>query len=309
MQEAKQELLLLKKQTHSDINQDRVDQLLEAIYEYEEIIIDIENLKCKEDAENIINELKGLHKIFEEFESLANIVATSARAIAEKVDNLRKCNNEFSGRIRVLEEYAPKCTKCDHKLIIREGKGTYFWGCPNFPDCWGKRWLTKEEEIWIYEGIKPVVEVQDIDDETSTLVSGDLSQRDIILMLSQGINPISGEILPDDSFINHHKVLRALYAAVDALETGKQVPVDTEDLSLDDIGKEIFEALREWRKEVSKEKNLSAFIIAENKPLKRVAKEKPVQLNDLQKIKGFGDFRVTEYGEDIIDIVRYFSET
>jgi len=30
-------------------------------------------------------------------------------------------------------------------MVLREGGGTFFWGCRTFPTCWGKRYLTKDE--------------------------------------------------------------------------------------------------------------------------------------------------------------------
>lgn len=107
MIEAKNELLILQRKLSSDIEHDKINQLLDAISEHEAIIEDIQSLICKEDAENIINELKSLHKLFEEFETLANIIATSARKVDQKIGNLRKCkdNSLPPPSITKYEEY------------------------------------------------------------------------------------------------------------------------------------------------------------------------------------------------------------
>ena len=307
MIEAKKELMELKSKFLTSLDNKRIENLLDAIDAYELIVSDIETLVCKEVAENIIDELKELHLLFREFDILEEIISTTARMVDQKMGNLRNCNNEIEERIRILEQHPPGCTKCSHNLIIREGKGSYFWGCPDFPDCWGKKFLTKEEEVWIYKGIKSKTNPEEIEDNT---VNDCISYRDIIMQLSQGINPITGEVLDDDNFINNPKVIRALYAAVDAMDnnTGRGNEIDDEDLSLSSLEQELFEALREWRIEISKEKNLSAFIIVENKPLIRVSKTRPTSIEELKNIKGFGDYRVTEYGNDIIDIVKIFTE-
>jgi len=30
-------------------------------------------------------------------------------------------------------------------MVLREGNGSYFWGCERFPECWGKKLLRKDE--------------------------------------------------------------------------------------------------------------------------------------------------------------------
>ena len=42
--------------------------------------------------------------------------------------------------------------------------------------------------------------------------------REIVELLAQGIDPETGEVLQDDSAINHPRVVRALFAAAKALE-------------------------------------------------------------------------------------------
>lgn len=309
MIEAKKELMELKSKSLTFLDNKKIENLLDAIDAYEHIVSDIETLVCKEVAENIIDELKELHLLFREFNILAEIIATTARMVDQKVGNLRNCNNEVESRVRVLEQHPPSCTKCNHNLTIREGKGTYFWGCPDFPNCWGKRFLTKEEQSWIYDGIKPKPDTEkppnDIGEDEPKIDS----TIDIIMKLSQGVDPVTGEVLAEDSFINNPKVIRALFVAIAALEFKaiNNVP-DSEDLSLNPDEDLLYEALREWRAEMSKEKQLSPFIIVENKPLIRVSKIRPTSLEELKNIKGFGDYRVTEYGNSIIDIIKFFTK-
>jgi hypothetical protein len=49
--------------------------------------------------------------------------------------------------IASLDAAAPACTlrDCGAKMTIREGNGEFFWGCTKFPDCWGKRQLSRNE--------------------------------------------------------------------------------------------------------------------------------------------------------------------
>ena len=46
--------------------------------------------------------------------------------------------------------------------------------------------------------------------------------KEIISALAEGIDPITGEVLPDDSVCNKGEVVRAFYAVLDSLEIQKQ---------------------------------------------------------------------------------------
>lgn len=305
MIDAKNKLKEFKNKSGSPLYNINVDELLDAIDAYDILISDIQELHCKETALNIIEELNEINNLFIDCEGLSKIIATSKRHVEQLLPNLSTCGgSEVDKRIKILEQHAPQCTKCSNKLIIRQGNGTFFWGCRDFPDCWGKRWLTKEEEAWIYYGIREEDNVEVLnshrDDKNNSILG---SGREVIEMLAKGINPLTGEILSEDSFINNHIVVRALHEAVQSMNI--ELPSD-EDLSLYEDEKKLFEILKKWRLELCQEKNVPAFVIIENKPLIRVSKTKPNTIEELKNIKGFGDVRISEYGEDIINIVRDF---
>jgi hypothetical protein len=54
-------------------------------------------------------------------------------------------SNALRNGINALNTNKPKCKKCGAGMVLREGNGTFFWGCPTFPKCWGRKWLTKDE--------------------------------------------------------------------------------------------------------------------------------------------------------------------
>lgn len=76
-----------------------------------------------------------------------------------------------------------------------------------------------------------------------------------------------------------------------------------EDLQLDSIEMEIYEALSEWRNHKANEENLAPFIIARNSWLKQIIKMRPKSNKELYGIKGFGERRVNKYGKEIIAII------
>ncbi|AZI20527.1 HRDC domain-containing protein [Chryseobacterium taklimakanense] len=75
---------------------------------------------------------------------------------------------------------------------------------------------------------------------------------------------------------------------------------DTE-LSSDEV--KILDSLRLWRNEKAKEQNLPSYFIATNKELVSIAKFKPVKVEELKEIKGFGKHKIENYGEEIIEIL------
>ena len=76
-----------------------------------------------------------------------------------------------------------------------------------------------------------------------------------------------------------------------------------EDLKLDSIESEIYDALIEWRNHKANEENLAPFIIARNSWLKQIIKMRPKSNKDLYSIKGFGQRRVNKYGKEIVAII------
>ena len=74
-----------------------------------------------------------------------------------------------------------------------------------------------------------------------------------------------------------------------------------EDLSQDEI--KIMDSLKLWRSEKAKEKSLPVYLIATNKELFSIAKYKPAKKEELLDIKGFGKYKIENYGEEIIEIL------
>lgn len=76
---------------------------------------------------------------------------------------------------------------------------------------------------------------------------------------------------------------------------------EQEQLNPDEI--KILDSLKLWRSEKAKEKSLPVYFIATNKELLSIAKYKPLKKEELLDIKGFGKFKIENYGEEIIGIL------
>ena len=66
---------------------------------------------------------------------------------------------------------------------------------------------------------------------------------------------------------------------------------------------ELFERLREWRKERAGEEKVPAFVVFTDATLQLIAEHKPRTPADLLRINGIGRAKVERYGEDVLTVV------
>lgn len=63
-------------------------------------------------------------------------------------------------------------------------------------------------------------------------------------------------------------------------------------------------SLKNWRSEKSNKLGLPQYMICHNSELMTIAKIKPETVDELKKIKGFGEQKISRYGTDIISLLR-----
>ncbi|MCA9350033.1 AAA family ATPase, partial [Candidatus Saccharibacteria bacterium] len=80
-----------------------------------------------------------------------------------------------------------------------------------------------------------------------------------------------------------------------------------EEKLLDSYNPELFESLRVWRTKQARTKEVPAYIILSDNTLKLIAATNPKSLEELSKIKGIGEQKLTEYGEEILMITVDYS--
>lgn len=80
--------------------------------------------------------------------------------------------------------------------------------------------------------------------------------------------------------------------------SGKSAP------SADD---ELFEILRELRKDLAHRENVPAYRILSDKVLSEIAKQKPTSLEELAEIPGIGNFKLRKYGEILVQEICRFA--
>ncbi len=68
--------------------------------------------------------------------------------------------------------------------------------------------------------------------------------------------------------------------------------------------KKTYEALKTWRNNKAAELNLKQYMISHNSELMNIALHKPKTIEDLKKIKGFGEVKTAKFGQDIIAVLK-----
>ena len=91
--------------------------------------------------------------------------------------------------------------------------------------------------------------------------------------------------------------------AVAVLEADKK-PKDKVSIKDDNLkGNLLYKRLLAWRSIKADELDTDLYMVVPTKVLKAIAKETPVSLIDLKRVKGMGDKKVAQFGAEIIDIV------
>lgn len=78
------------------------------------------------------------------------------------------------------------------------------------------------------------------------------------------------------------------------------------DIELTDPEQKIFEAFKIWRQTKANDLNLPAYMICNNSELISLVKTRPDSIDQLVKIKGFGDQKIAKFGDEIIALLNSF---
>lgn len=96
------------------------------------------------------------------------------------------------------------------------------------------------------------------------------------------------------------------WSAVVFYELKKSDSKPTEVIELNEQENEIFTALKQWRNDLAQKLGWSAFRICHNSHLISIVKSKPQNLDELKTVKGFGESRTLNYGDDILSVLNAF---
>ena len=123
--------------------------------------------------------------------------------------------------------------------------------------------------------------------------------KEIVSALAEGIDPTTGEILPEDSVCNKGEVVRAFYAILNSFEEDKEVR-KTNKKEPDDYDVDLYNRLKLVRNKIAEEKGVMPFRILPNYPLMHMAAQKPLTNEEFLKIYGVGKYTTKQYANEFI---------
>ena len=74
------------------------------------------------------------------------------------------------------------------------------------------------------------------------------------------------------------------------------------------VDRELNDYLREWRRNIAKEKGIPPFVVLHDSALEDLCLVEPLNLQELRRVSGFGEKRVEMYGKQILEALRRFRE-
>ena len=80
-------------------------------------------------------------------------------------------------------------------------------------------------------------------------------------------------------------------------------PDQIEEKDLTEEEKVVFETLKLWSQHKAEELQVLNFLVCHNSELMRLARDKPRSLEELSRIRGFGDRKIARFGEEIIAVL------
>jgi superfamily II DNA helicase RecQ len=93
------------------------------------------------------------------------------------------------------------------------------------------------------------------------------------------------------------------WSAVVFFEPKKESKSAVNEIELTFEEKKIYFALKKWRSDKAQQLLLPHYMICHNSELVSIAIQKPQTLEDFKKIKGFGENKIANYGDDIISLL------
>ena len=124
---------------NSDLFSDEDIKLIKIIDNIKDLAEDIEYCKSKECIDTLISDFHDITSEIEKDENISKRIQTYIRQCLEKKHLLpsEMVANENRREIQSFGQ-PPHCPKCNKLLVLRDGSRGYFWGCIDFPRCWGK---------------------------------------------------------------------------------------------------------------------------------------------------------------------------
>ena len=78
--------------------------------------------------------------------------------------------------------------------------------------------------------------------------------------------------------------------------------------SWDGVDRELFDALREWRRRQASERQIAPFIVMGDATLRDLARARPTSLHRLREIHGIGEKKCADYGAELLAVIAAYCD-
>lgn len=130
--------------------------------------------------------------------------------------------------------------------------------------------------------------------------------KEIVSALAEGIDPTTGEILPENSVYNKGEVVRALYAVLNACNS-KDTVEKRRSKEPTNYDVELYERLRVLRNRIAEESDLRPFRVFANISLMHMAAQMPTTPEEFLKIYGVGKYTSKQYGSKFLAVINDYT--
>lgn len=133
-----------------------------------------------------------------------------------------------------------------------------------------------------------------------SFLSEDIDYQEILLLIDE---LVVKEIIHENTIYNT-TFLSLSYAGIMFLINESQ-GLNIKELSkIEHIESDLENNLKNFRKQISKEREVSPFIIFDNKVLKLIVEKKPRTKEEFIKIKGLGPMKWEQFGQQVLEICK-----
>ena len=94
--------------------------------------------------------------------------------------------------------------------------------------------------------------------------------------------------------------------SIKVLKSEEKVFMKLEKMEDEVINKDIYNALKSWRKIKAIKENIRPYIIFSDRTLIDISNIKPENKESLMNIRGMGEKKLQKYGEEILELIREF---
>lgn len=115
-------------------------KIIKIIDDIKELSEDIQYCRSKESIEQVIADFHEILGNAKDNENLTQRIKVHIKTCSEKKSLLPSEESTYIKR-KKIQSFGPPppCPKCEKLMILRDSSYGYFWGCIDFPTCWGKR--------------------------------------------------------------------------------------------------------------------------------------------------------------------------